>query len=173
LISLVLQDDRIADVTLTLQAGGQAITEAIWTVPTGKTAQLASDVPFNFADPSYEDQADTSTVTLVYVDAAIVVQQLAITAADVETALRPRLEALLGQLQPNASLTFSDVLDALRDEAEPTGATRWVIAATDTVLTLEREGGSFGELDRAGGYTVPPATSLVLRRLDVEVQAPV
>jgi hypothetical protein len=182
LISLVLQDDRIADVTLTLQAGGQAISDAIWTVPTGKTAQLDSDAPFTFASPIYEDQPDTSAVTLVYVDAAVKVQQLAITVTDVEKALKPKLEALLGQLQPNANLTFSDVLDVLRDSAESaahgqgteaTGAVRWVIAANDTVLTLEIEGGSFGELDRAGGYTVPPATSLVLRRLDVEVLAPV
>ena len=170
LISLVLQDDRIADVTLGLQAGGQAIAEPVWTVPTGKTAQLASDEPFSFASPSYEAQVDASSVTVVYVDAALVVQQLAITTDDVEAALRPKLEALLGQLQPNASLTFTEILDALRDEAEPTGSTRWVLAPLDSVINLEREGDVFGELDRAGGYTVPPGTSLVLRQLDVSAK---
>lgn len=170
LVSLVMQDDRIADVTLVLQVGGSAIAESTWTVPPGKAARLADADPFVFASPVYEDQPDAGGVTLVYVDAAIVVQQLSITPDAVEAALRPKLEALLGGLAPNASLTFSDLLDALRDAAEPTGATRWVIAPLDTVITLEREGGAFGELDRAGGYTVPPATSLVLRQLDVEAK---
>lgn len=166
LVSLVLQDERIVDVALTLRAGGQAVSDAVWPVPAGKTARLA-DQPFSFASPTYEDQADTSAVTLTFVDATIKVQQLAIPGPAIAALVRPRLEALLGQLQPNASLTFPDVLASVRDETEATG-TRWVVAPNETVVTLEREGGSFGELDRAGGYTVPPATSLVLRQLEVE-----
>lgn len=170
LLTLVLQDERIADVVLGMSADGQAIGDAVWNVPAGKTARLDLDAPFRFSPPSYEDQASTDALTLVYVDATITVQQLAIDVADVETLLRPRFDALIGQLQANANLTFADVADALRDENEQLGGPpRWVLVLTTTTVLLEREGGAFGELPQPpSGYTVPPGSALVVRQFRVE-----
>lgn len=167
LISLVLQDDRIADLNLVMRADGQTISESAWTVPTGKTVRLDGDQPFTFGTPTYEDQPAATGVTLVYVDATVGAQQLSIAAGAVEAKVRPRMEALLGQLQPGAGLTFPDVLAALRDQAEGSAA-EWVVAPDKTTINLEPEGGAFVELNAAAAYTVPPATTLVLRTLRVE-----
>ena len=167
LISLVLQDDRIADLSLVMRASGQPISESAWTVPTGKTVRLDGDQPFTFSTPVYEDQPAAAGVTLVYVDATVTAQQLSIPTGAVEAKVRPRMEALLGQLQPGAGLTFPDVLAALRDQAEASAA-EWVVAPDKTTINLEPEGGAFVELSAAAAYTVPPATTLVLRTLRVE-----
>lgn len=168
LISLVLQDERIADVALVMQAAGQPVTDTAWTAPQGKTAELDRSTPFTFSTPTYEDRPATGSVTLAYVDVTVHLQQRSLDTPALVALLRPRLEQLLGRLLPGASLTFAALLDALRDEAEASGSIRWVVATAGTVVTIEVEGGAFSELDRAGGYTVPPAVTLVLRTLELE-----
>jgi uncharacterized phage protein gp47/JayE len=158
LLSMCMGDDRVVDARLTITADGAAVTADTWPLPDGKSASIDEASGVFFEPPTFDEESASDTFALVQVDVDLQVSGLQVTAAVLESALRGRLEGLLGSVQPGQLITFQDVADAVRDDAS------FVLRAADSVVAFDEEGGGFTEV-RAGhpGWRMRPGLALQLR----------
>lgn len=162
LLALVLADDRVADASVAITADGTTVGEASWTLATGKAAALASP-PVTFGQVSFEEAVESDQFTLVQVDADLGVEGLTVTAAELEPAVRGRLESLLASLQPGATVSFDQIATAVRDDQ------LFALRRADSVVHFDLEGGGFTELrDGDPDFTVPPGATVTLRAVRLE-----
>ena len=166
LLSLVMQDDRVADAALTLTADGSAILGDQYTLEAGKTATLDLGVPVAFGPVAFET-ASVSTGLFVRVTADLTVEALSVTADGLKSALTPVLEAYLSARSPGDAISFDALATTIRDDAS------FALVRSASVFAFDTEGGSFSEVrDGDLDWIVPANATLELRDVLVSEDAP-
>lgn len=168
LVGAALEDTRIADVALSITAGGQAVSEASWTVP----ADASPQAKVQFASHSYESEAATEGAVVLTVNANVALRLEAGSpdVATLEADLEASLDNLLANLGAGEALSFERVLAALRDpEEEDSGAARWAIAAEATILQIDDETGASTSLVPGASFLVPAGSTFEIEDFKLEV----
>lgn len=163
-VSLILQDERIVDTTVTITTDGQALTQDTFTLPAGKAAQPAA---VQFSPVTFDEQPRPGEGPTLQVDADLRASALKGTVDEARKALELRLKALLAELHGGDSLTFERVANALRDPSASAADAKYVLSLPACVLALEGEGGTFSELRQGGTFTLPTGATLTLRKLEL------
>lgn len=157
LLSLAMQDDRIADAKLAVTADGAAVNEDQYTLPPGRTAVLDAIAPVTFGPVVFE-AAGAATAVFVRVDADLAVESLGVSLPGLEASLRTVLAAFLGGRRPGDTITFAQLATAIRDDAA------FALRRAESVFVFDTEGGAFTELrDNDPAWTVPANATLELR----------
>lgn len=161
MLSLVMQDERIADASVLITAAGATITADQYTLETGKTAALDTLTPVAYGPVTFEEES-TAAGVFVRVTADLVVDELTVTIEGLQTTLTTILETLLGGQSPGDMLSFDQLATAIRDDAA------FALVRASSVFAFDTEGGSFTELREGDtAWTVPTNATLELRDLTV------
>jgi len=161
LVSLVLQDNRVADAKVTVTADGHPINADGYALPTGKTASLDSGA-VSFGEVRFERSASPRDAVLIQLDANLAATSLTIKKDALETALKAALENFLGELSPNTAITFDRIAAALRNDAQ------FALVRSQSVIGFEQEGGGFTELrDNDPAFVIPAHGTLRVRGVHI------
>jgi hypothetical protein len=161
IVSLILQDNRIADARVTVTVDGTAVAADTYVFPAGKVAALDPVDPVVFGPIAFQGVASGQPVS-IQVDAAIAATSLTIPASALETFLRGKLQTFTGSRAAGVGVTFDAVAGALRDD------TKFAMVRSRSTVTFDAEGGGFTELrDNGPAFTVPPNSAFTVRNVRV------
>jgi uncharacterized phage protein gp47/JayE len=161
-VSLVMQDDRVADARVSITADGTPISGDTYPLPTGKAAAVATTAPVAFGSVTFEQAAGAQQPVIVHLDADLSATSLTIDKAALETLLRTRLETVAAGLQPNLALTFDQLATAVRDDA------KFALVRSRSVFGFDQEGGGFTELrDNDPAFPVPVNATVRVRSVRI------
>lgn len=162
LLRTVMDDARLVDaaVRVLADAGGGPVTDL--QLEPGEVLDVVT--PVTFGTISSERGADAAPVTS-HVDAHLPVHLAAgVTATEATEAIRVALESHLADRGLTRPLTLDGVSAAIRDES------RFALARTDAVLTVEDADRFVQLVDGAGSHLPAETEALRLRTLDVQVR---
>ena len=158
---LVMQDERVADATITIAAEGATVTADQYTLAAGKTATLDGVTPVAFGPVTFEEEG-AATGVFVRVTAELTVESLTVTVDGLKTALTAVLESFAAQQNPGDTITFDQLATTTRDDAS------FALVRSASVFAFDTEGGAFTELrENDPAWTVPANATLELR--DVQI----
>ncbi len=156
-LSLVMQDDRVADAAITISAEGSTVSVDQYTLAAGKTAALDSVTPVAFGPVAFE-QPGAATGVFVRVTADLTVEGLALTVDGLKSSLSAVLDGFAATKSPGDSITFDQLATTIRDDAA------FALVRAASVFAFDTEGGAFTELrDNDPAWTVPANATLQLR----------
>jgi hypothetical protein len=164
LISLAMQDDRVADAKIAVTADGSPVSVDSYTLPTGKAAALDSTAPVTFGTIVFEQSAAAQPL-IISLDADLTATTLSLEKTALEAQLKTALEAFANGLQPSASVTFDQLATAVRDD------TKYALVRSRSVFAFDEEGAGFTELrDNDPAYNVPLNGTIRVRNVRVTAE---
>ena len=156
LVAAALADPRIADavVTVSLEDG---VPQDHLQIEEGKVVEVIRPFAIGLPEPAAGGIAEVDLTLPVTLEPAV-------TAAEVEGAIRLAVEDHLARRSATAPLDVDGIAAAIRDD------TRFTLLREEAVAVVE-SGGRFVQLtDGLGAFTPGPEEGLRLRRLDLDVR---
>jgi uncharacterized phage protein gp47/JayE len=160
LVALAMEDARIIDARVFLTPEEGAEVEEL-SLAAGEV--IAVNTPVQFSEPQTE--LAVTTIVEVLVSAVLPVHLTPGTSqAQATQAIDNAFTSHLATRSSDAPLTLDGVAAAIRDES------RFALARTDAILTVERGERFFQLTDGVGSYAPAPTERLVKQSLNIEVR---
>jgi uncharacterized phage protein gp47/JayE len=163
LLALVLQDERIADASVSLLPQGAPAAEEL-SLDSGQVLELIR--PFTFAPPTYEGQPGAAPAVTSTASLSLPIRLVAgVTQAEAQDAINRALDGFLATRGPEAPVTVDRLVAHIRDD------TRYAVVRQDVLLTMETYDRRFRQLtDGVGEYLVAANEKLTKGAVDLEVR---
>ncbi len=156
LLSVILQDARVADATVKSSADGTEITGDAWVLPDNKAASIDQANPVTFEPVVFESAAALGSIAL-QLHAYVTATALTGSVDDLKTHVRTALTGFIATLNPSSSVSFDQLAAAIRNDAV------FAMARSATVFTFEQVGGLSAEVrDNGPPFTLPPLFTLTI-----------
>lgn len=166
LLTLIMEDDRVADAGLAVTADGGTVAGDQYTLEAGKTAALDSLSPVAFGPVTFETAAPVTGI-FVRLTADLTVDSLAVTVEGLKSSLTAVLDTFAGARQPGDAISFDQLATTIRDDAA------FALVRAASVFAFDTEGGAFTELrENDPAWTMPANATLELRDVSVTEVAP-
>jgi hypothetical protein len=159
LVSAVLEDGRIADVTIGFRDTGGAVIDPLTLAP-GEVLDVKR--PFAFGPSVAEQTSDVLVATTAQVDLILpVLPEVGVSMADIRDSISLALASHLSSRGPTAGLSVDELAAAVRDD------TRFALDRALATVTIEHQGRFVQLTDGAGSYQPGEAEKLQLRTLEI------
>jgi uncharacterized phage protein gp47/JayE len=161
LLTLILQDTRIADASVKSNADGTEIGSDTWVLPDNKAASVDQVNPVAFAPVTFESASAAGSVPL-QLHCYITANDAAGSVENLKVQLRAALTAFIATINPSSGVSFDQIATAIRNDAV------FTLARSTTVFTFEQTGGLSTEVrDNGLPFTFPPLFTITVGTVEV------